>query len=307
MSSESTTDNPLELSWRIPTTGDPLQLRLALAQVGLATVVGGLAILVAAPREWLAPALLGLIPLALFVAYRRWAKYQQSLAGPDNVRLDSTGLHWLDMAGNGQSFAKENVVAFRIAQADDTLRPVPALTLSLAGGFESQPVELHPPATEAAVRRLLTTEWDLPERAVGNALRGVPDSGYDLALDIYSECHDEFQEWHFEGTRAALGELELAIAEAAHLPLPPPGAKPLSRVLLLRRRDQSPLTLQHDRLGHVGSDAITLPAEKLFELSRFIATRLNESSAAPPPLDLKFDLPLGKGNVWTFHLHIREP
>ena len=300
MSAEKLADQAGQLRWRIPTTGDPIELRLALAQVGLATVVGALLIFVAMPAEWLAPALAGLIPLAIFVAYRRWAKYQRSLAGPDNVWLDAAGLHWLNAAGTEQALARESVVAFRIAREDDTLRPVPALTLYLAGGFESQPLELHPPATEDEIRKLMAGEWQLAERA-------APHSPYDLALDIYSECHHEFQEWHLEGTRAAFGELTDAIAEASHSPLPPPGAKPLARVLLLRRREQSLLTLQHDRLGFVGPGSITLPQEKLFELSRFFATRLAAPSAAAPPLDLKFDFPLGKGNVWTFHLHLREP
>jgi hypothetical protein len=291
-----------QLRWRIPTTGDPIRLRLALAQVGLATIVGALIILVTVPSEWKGPALVGLLPLAIFVAYRRWSKYQRSLAGPDNVWLDAAGLHWLDGVGDEQAFAREIIVGFRIGPEEDTLRPVPALTLHLAGGFDSQPLELHPPASEDEIRNRLAGEWNLPERA------GPPAQGelrYDLAIDVYSECHDEFQEWHFEGTRAAIAELQDAIAEAAHLPLPPPGAKPLSRALLCRRRERSLVTLQHDRLGRVGHDAIVLPADKLFELSRFFATRLGE--ATDQAADLKFDFPLGKGNVWTFHLHLREP
>jgi hypothetical protein len=62
--------------------------------------------------------------------------------------------------------------------------------------------------------------------------------------------------------------------------------------------------LQHDRTGRVGHDLISLPADKLFELSRFFATRLGETTDSNG--DLKFDFPLGKGNVWTVHLHVRE-
>lgn len=301
MTAESTTARASELRWRIPTSGDPIQLRLALAQVGLATIVAALLIFVALPQTWQAPALLGLIPLAVFAAYRRWARYQRSLAGPDNVWLDAAGLHWLDAAGNEQMFARDSVIGFQIARDEDTLRPVPALTLDLTGSFESQPLELHAPATPDEVRRLLTGAWSLPERSASPAQRELP---YDLAIDVYSECHDEFQEWHFEGTKAALGELTDAIAEAALLPLPPPGTKPRSRVLLLRRREASQLVLQHDGLGRIGHDSITLPADKLFELSRYFATRLGETSAVPA--DLTFDLALGKGNAWTFHLHVRE-
>jgi hypothetical protein len=302
MTSDDGAAGASDLRWRISTTGDPIQLRLALAQVGLATVVAALLIFVVLPADWKAPALVGLIPLAAFVAYRRWAKYQRSLEGPDNVWLDAGGLHWLDASGDEHTLAKRDLVAFRIARDQDTLRPVPALTLHLAGGFESQPLELHPPATEEEIRRLLGAEWNLPERSSASAEREL---AYDLAIDVYSECHDEFQEWHFEGTRAALGELQDTIAKAADLALPPPGAKPLSRVLLLRRRDRSHLTLQHNQPGRVGYDVITLPADKLFELSRCFATRLAETPTATA--DLKFDFPLGKGNVWTFHLHVRDP
>src|SRR5688500_7341560 len=123
MSSDSMASAAGELRWRIPTTGDPIQLRLALAQVGLATIAGALLILVALPASWKAPALIGLMPLASFVAYRRWSRYQQSVAGPENVRLDAAGLHWLNAAGDEQSFPRETVVAFRIGREEDTLRP----------------------------------------------------------------------------------------------------------------------------------------------------------------------------------------
>ena len=73
----------------------------------------------------------------------------------------------------------------------------------------------------------------------------------------------------------------------------------------MRHREKSQITVQHERFGRLGHDAIVLPADKLFELSRFFATRLGETGDSNA--DLKFDFPLGKGNVWTFHLHVREP
>src|SRR5438132_1251683 len=124
------------LSWRVPTSGDPRLLRLALAQVGLASIVAALVLLVAAPRTWLVPALVGLIPLAVFMAYRRWNAYQRSLAGSDNVWIDAAGVHWLDAGGNQRTFSRTEVVRFSIGRDEDTLRPVPALTLDLAGGFQ---------------------------------------------------------------------------------------------------------------------------------------------------------------------------
>jgi hypothetical protein len=45
----------------------------------------------------------------------------------------------------------------------DTVRAIPALTLILAGGFESQPVELHAPVAPAGVRDFLVQRWQLAE------------------------------------------------------------------------------------------------------------------------------------------------
>jgi len=287
------------LSWRIPTTGDPRQLKLALAQVGLATIVGALVLLVAAPREWLAPALVGLVPLAIFVAYRRWRRFQRSLVGPANVWIDATGVHWLDAAGNEQIFAREVVNGFRIGIEEDTLRAVPALTLHLAGGFESQPLELYPPATREAVRDLLQT-WEIAEQEPQDAKRG-----YDHAVDVYSECHDELREWHWEGTNAALAEFfDILRAAAAELPAPPPGAKPAERVVFCRRREPTRLRLAHSNSAHFEHDLLAAPAAVLQEL----VARAKESLAnASTPSDATFEFRLGPKDAWTFHLHVREP
>jgi hypothetical protein len=273
-------------------------LRLELAQIGLTTVVAALALLVAVPRGWLGAALLGLIPLALARAYQRWRAYREWFAGPDNVHLDPAGLHWIDAAGRRRSISRGEVVAFRIASDEDTLRPVPALTLYLAGGFESQPIELHPPATLAALRRILVEEWRLPER------EPAPEGAYDALVAVYSECHDEWQEWHWEGSRAELRRLFELIAEAAEqLPLPPPGARPARRVVLAQRRAPSYLSIAHSPKARLGHDRISGPAGLLRELAARAAAALDN---LPRAADAKFELPLGPHDRWTFHLHIRD-
>jgi hypothetical protein len=288
------------LSWRIPTTGDPRLLKLALAQVGLATIVAGLVLLVAAPREWLVPALAGLIPLAVFVAYRRWHRFQRSLIGPVNVWIDAAGVHWLDAAGNEQLFARESITGFRVGIEEDTLRAVPALTLYLAGGFESQPLELYPPATRQAVSNLLVQSWGIAERESREAQRD-----YERAVDVYTECHDEQRQWHWEGTRDALAEFfELVQAAAEELPTPPPGAKPAQRIILCRRRDPTRLRLAHATAAHFEHDLLAAPAQVLQELAAQAASIL---TATVTPSDTTFDLRLGPKDAWTFHLHVREP
>src|SRR5262245_27801140 len=179
------------LAWRIPTTGHPRPLKLALAQVGLATIVAAALLVVAAPREWLGPALAGLVPLAVLVAYWRWRRFQRSLIGPENVWIDESGLHWIDATDEEQLFSRADLVGFRIGQEADTLRAIPALTLHLADGFESQPIELYPPATPIAVCEILAGNWKLPEQTADSSGSEI---SYDFAVSVYSECHDDTHE-----------------------------------------------------------------------------------------------------------------
>lgn len=290
-----------ELRWRIPPEGDPGALRLALAQIALATIVAALILLVAAPREIVGIGLLALLPVAVFMAYGQWYRYRQKLAGPDNTWIDAAGVHWLNPRGKTHSLPRSEVVAFRIGPDDDTLRPVPALTLLLSESRESQPLELHAPATPNVVRRLLVEQWRIAERPRSNRR----DADYDLAIDVYSECHEEFQEWHLEGTAAALDELLKIVAEAAQLPLSPPGVKPLRRIVLARRRESARLAIEHDRQPRIGHDTIAGPAEMLAELAQLGRSGLANAQSLSNA-DRKFDLVLGRGNVWTFHLHVRE-
>jgi hypothetical protein len=286
------------LSWRIPTSGDPSLLRLGLAQVALASIVAALIIFAALPREWLAPALLGLIPLAVFMAYRRWRAFHQSLVGPANVRLDDGGLFWIDSGGSEQSFRREAVTGFHIGRHADTLRPVPALTLSLQGGFESQPIELYPPATSAAVRHVLTEDWHVAEQTSTDA-----DSlTYDIALAIYSECHDDYQEWHFEGPHAELLRLFDTIESTSQeLAPPPPGAKPLSRIIRCTRREPHSLRIAVSNSPHLDQDIISLIPELLSELSTRGTAAINGDVAAT---DAKIDLRISASSTWTFHFHV---
>ncbi|HEY2412183.1 MAG TPA: hypothetical protein VGI40_08075 [Pirellulaceae bacterium] len=285
------------LSWRIPTAGDPNVLRLGLAQVALASIVAALIIFAALPRDWLAPALLGLIPLAVFMAYRRWRAFHQSLVGPANVRLDDHGLFWLDASGVEQSFPRSAVTKFHISRDPDTLRPVPALTLHLHGGFESQPIELYPPATSAAVRRLLTEDWHIAEQPS----TGADSLSYDTALAIYSECHDDYQEWHFEGPRAELLHLFDTIQSVSREFAPPPaGAKPLNRIIRCTRREPHSLKIAVSTSPHLDEDIIALPPELLSDLSTRGSAAINDNPAAT---DTKIDLHVSPSSTWTFHFH----
>jgi hypothetical protein len=285
------------LCWRVPTSGDPRQLRLALAHIGLASIVAALVLVFAGPRDWLVPGLVGLIPLAIFMAFLRWRRYQQLMAGDDNVWLDAAGLHWLDHAGQEQQFRRKDITGFRVGDSRETLRAVPALTLCLNGGFESQPIELHAPATASAVRELLGGSWGLVE---GEA---TGDNDYDVRAEVFSECHPEFQEWHWEGTREALLHFFSVLEAAAEeLPLPPPGARPAKRIVLANRRQPTRVRIEHSPLADLDDDQIAAPASTLRQIAKSAAVTLAPSAAES---DTAFDIELGPRNRWTFHLHVR--
>lgn len=286
------------LSWHVPHRADPAVLRVRLAQVGLASLVAALILLVAAPPGWRGVGLAGLIPLAVLMAFRHWQKHQRQLEGTPNLRLDAQGLHWLDASGTPHTIARHQVQAFRIGRDAHTLRPVPALTLLLSGGFESQPIELHPPATPEAVRELLGSVWGLAERRDDERPRG-----YDLAVDVYSECHLEQAQWHFEGTAEALRALFAEFAAVAReLPLPPPGARPLARTILARRRCPMRLAVGHAPSADLTDEQVFAPGEVLCGIARQAHELLATAQAA---CDRQWDVRVAPGEVWTFHLHVR--
>jgi hypothetical protein len=273
---------------------------VALAQIGLASVVAALVLLVAVPREWLVPGLIGLIPLAVFMAFWRWSAYRRSMAGDDNVWIDDEGVHWLGGADDENSFRRVDITGFHIGRHVDTLRPVPALTLHLAGGFESQPIELHPPATTDAIRDVLGESWQIAEH---DEVEAAGTSDYDMAVSVYGECHEEFQEWHWEGTASELTRLFALFASCAdELPLPPPGVKPAARVISLTRRQPARLRIAHAPVAHIEPGTIAAPGLTLRQIT---GRALKELSGASQASELKFDVSVGPKNVWTFHVHVR--
>jgi hypothetical protein len=91
----------------------------------------------------------------------------------------------------------------------------------------------------------------------------------------------------------------------AELPLAPLGVKPARQVILARRRAMSRVAIEHDRHTHFRRDTISGTSDVLVELAQHGRTALTQDLTAPGDADLRRDLVLGKGNVWTFHLHVR--
>lgn len=161
------------LSWRIPSESDSLSLRARLVRTLLAgTICLALLFLLGTREQWW----LGLaasIPIAVLAALVVWRLSQRRRALENNVWLDNAGLHWGDGSSNNGAIGRAQAEGFRIGLDAETVRAIPALTLILAGGFESQPVELHAPATPAGIRQLLTDGWGLREEAATDELAGA--------------------------------------------------------------------------------------------------------------------------------------
>jgi hypothetical protein len=163
------------IAWRVPNEGDAAALRNRWRGIAIAAMVFGGLLIVVAPQSLRLP---GLIALAVIAAARCWFVIRKSrqerrrrAEGAANVRLDDAGLFWNTADGEWRGISREQIIGFRLGPDALTNRPVSALVLLLAGDWESQPVELHAPATVEGVRIFLAGRWRLPEdRPAGEPL-----------------------------------------------------------------------------------------------------------------------------------------
>lgn len=150
------------LAWRIPAERSPYRrnaLLLGAALIAVVCVSAGYAFAMG-QMGW--PELvIGLGVLLGFACYWVW-RWRRELRVEDNVWLDDDGLGWLDGSSTGR-LPRREVDGFRVGLDPDTVRAIPALTLILVGGFESQPVELHLPAAPTTVRDFLAQRWQVAE------------------------------------------------------------------------------------------------------------------------------------------------
>jgi len=162
MSSNPRASSQNQLSWQVPTE-EGSKLRAKTLQFAFAGLICLGVLLLFGSRSFRIAALVGAIPFALFVVWRSRRKPRRSTCAGDNVRLDDEGLHWRDAGGTERRIARDQIEGFRIGLDPDTFRALPALTLLLAGGFESQPVELHAPVGPTHVRRFLVDQLHVDE------------------------------------------------------------------------------------------------------------------------------------------------
>ena len=156
------------LSWRIPPADDESggdhRRSLALA---LAITLLVAAILLVAPPSVRDIGLVVVLPLScllgliLLRSVRRARRRRQN-----NVRIDEAGVHWMDDFGRWHTFERAQLRGYLVGLDADTLRPTAALMLRVEGGFESQPIELHSPATPDEARKWLTGRLRITEEAL---------------------------------------------------------------------------------------------------------------------------------------------
>jgi len=150
------------LAWHIPSHVSAARWNVKSLRVLLSALVA-LALGVAISTGPLSWPVLAIAALTIAVlAYYWYSRSRRAASDAENVWLDHDGLHWNDGAAEG-SLPRERIEGFRVGIDPDTVRAIPALTLILVGGFESQPIELHAPATPASVRAFLADHWRLAE------------------------------------------------------------------------------------------------------------------------------------------------
>ena len=241
-----TPQSPVELSWRIPEEDESQRYRIGTLQVVVATLFFGAIVVGVAPAQMILPSLTAMLAVAVFLLWRNWRKRGPGRPRPDNVRIDQSGVAWRDESGAEHLLERERIEAFHMAEDEDTLRRGPALMLSLSGGFESQPIELHEPATPESVRRVLGSGWNVRElseeelaaRLEAEAIRGVDFS-----------AHLDDGVWEFRGSREALLALCDRLAEIAEkLPSFPKGARPLHLRFGAAKMQFSPASVAHSEV-----------------------------------------------------------
>jgi hypothetical protein len=292
-----------ELSWRIPVEADPQVVRVRMLRVALAALVCGGVLLLLAPPEMRTPGLLTIMLLATGLWIYHWRSSLPPRDAEDNARLDDAGFHWIDGGGGRHQFDRREIAGFHIAVEADTLRDVPALTLHLAGGFESQPIELHAPATAPRVREFLIERLGISERTSGSQPHEDHDAGVVDApinnLDVES-CEQQ-RTWHFTGPKSSLLALCDHIEQASRtLKLAPAGAKPQVRRI---GTEEAHLTVQLGRNAWTDGQTLCGPAEHLLDIAAHIRKQL---STAGENADVEVPTSPDAKQAWTLHFHVAE-
>lgn len=282
-----------ELRWRIPEGRRRASLRFSLIQIGFATVVVGVMITFLTPAENHRGLLGATIAIALFLALVQLGRAFWESRKPPNVWLDHVGLHWRDAAGREQMLPRSLAQRFYVGTDVQTQRELPSLTLLLSDGFLSQPIELHPPASETQVRRWLESRWSLDEA------KSLPLER-DVTIPMVSEIDVPNQHWYLEGKIERLTELAATWEDAAKWPLPPPGARP-QQIRLQLNDDIVFLSVSpHTWIDH---QLFAATPGVLRQLAGEIKAKLAASETSP---EFKIPLVTDTGHHWKLVFNIIE-
>lgn len=299
-------------TWQIPREADwPLARLLGeggrgLFWLALAAPVFVFLALSPETRAWGAACLTLYVLLVVVLFARRLAAAGQE---PD-VRLAPESVSFR-IAGDWFEIPREKLEAFRIEQETSSDAQPPALILAFTEGFESWPLEIHPPATPALVRSFLADELGLAERPrlapdereaqlarLAKLLEEVKDleerqqeeriqeevAADARRLGFLAEAHLEARTWRFAGTHAGLVALCRRWEEAAEsLRIAPEYARPESVELggwAMR------LMLEADEEAWLSHGVICGPPEWHRRVARE-ALRALESHAAPGKIGLE--------------------
>jgi hypothetical protein len=280
------------LAWRIPTTEETLAGFTGRFRWFLTLVVASLVIAFVWPAETRLGAFVAAVPLLAGLWWWLVLRPRRQANQEPNVWLDEAGLRWQDGLGKMQSLPHSGIRAFVVWQAG----PTGAVRLVLEGGFQSQPLRAHPPISAEALQQYFTSVWRIPEEA---GLSEEDAQRLARRVAIYSEMHDEDRVWHLEGTLAALAEFADHLDSAAAAPLPPPGACPLTQMVIAVRREEAPLSTLVDHATLLGADMLSAPPERLRDLAARVRQELANRSSEN---DQSFEWPTDDG-IWTISLH----
>ncbi len=161
-------DEKQEITWHIPDESQATSLRIRILQIVFAAIIYLVVLWVFGARAMRLPGLAALVPIVVLFLLFTWRSSRRSELDDDNIRLSKAGLSWKDPSGQSGEVPRDRICGFRIGLDPDTMRAIPALTLVLVGGFESQPVELHEPASPARVRQFLSDELGLNEEKLSD-------------------------------------------------------------------------------------------------------------------------------------------
>ncbi|MBW3599359.1 MAG: hypothetical protein KY475_19080 [Planctomycetes bacterium] len=275
-------DDPDQLAWPVPRDAAWPFSRLmgedgrGLLWITLAAPVFVFLALSAETRTWGTWCLVVYVFAVLTMFVRRAVAVGQE---PD-VRLTPDRVAWRAPSGEWFEIPREQVEGFTVDEQDESL------TFVLRDGFETWPIEIHPPATPDAVRSFLVKRLQCRERRpdqldphrenerrFARLMREIEEleehqrearlrdeaSAAARRLGFRAEAHLDALAWRFEGTRASLLALCRRWEEAAAtMRIAPEYAQPERREL----GDWAmPLTLEADEEAWLSEGVICGPPE----------------------------------------------